>query len=229
MIDELLSWEIPNEWTLEDAATVPCAYATCYYGLYIQGKLKKGDKILIHSGTGAVGQAAIHIALHEGCEIFTTVGTLEKRKFLRDTFPSIPEDHIGYSRDTSFEQMIYQQTDGRGVDVVLNSLAEDKLQASVRCLARGGRFLEIGKFDMISNNTLDISIFSKGIKFYSVVLDKTVIGSNKRKRYLNKIVTIGLSSGAIKPINRKVFQKDEIEAAFRYMTLGKHIGKVRYY
>lgn len=229
MIDELLSWEIPNEWTLEDAATVPCAYATCYYGLYIQGKLKKGDKILIHSGTGAVGQAAIHIALHEGCEIFTTVGTLEKRKFLRDTFPSIPKDHIGYSRDTSFEQMIYQQTDGRGVDVVLNSLAEDKLQASVRCLARGGRFLEIGKFDMISNNTLDISIFSKGIKFYGVLLDKAMTGNNKKKRYLNKIVTIGLSSGVIKPINRKVFQKDEIEAAFRYMTLGKHIGKVRYY
>ncbi|EFN71380.1 Fatty acid synthase, partial [Camponotus floridanus] len=130
--------------TLEDAATVPCAYCTCYYGLYVKTRMKKGDKILIHSGTGAVGQAAINLALHEGCEVFVTVGTPEKRKFIRETFPSIPENHIGNSRDTSFEQMIFQQTEGRGVDIVLNSLAEEKLQASIRCLAKNGRFVEIG-------------------------------------------------------------------------------------
>lgn len=190
------------------------------------GKLKKGDKILIHSGAGAVGQAAIYIALHDGCEVFTTVGTSKKRKFIRNTFPSIPESHIGNSRDTSFEHMIYQQTDGRGVNVVLNSLAEDKLQASVRCLARGGRFLEIGKFDMITNNILDISVFSKGIKFYSVMLEKLFCGSDDQKRYLNTVLSIGLDSGVVKPIIRKVFQKDEVETAFRYMLTGKHIGKV---
>lgn len=182
---------------------------------------------MIHSGTGAVGQAAIRIALHDGCEVFTTVGTLEKRKFIRDTFPSILENHIGYSRDTSFEQMIYQQTGGRGVDVVLNSLAEDKLQASLRCLGRGGRFLEIGKFDMISNNTLDISIFSKGIQFYSVMLDRHIIGNSEQKHSLSTTLTTGLNSGAVKPIIRKVFQRDEIETAFRYMAAGKHIGKVK--
>ncbi|XP_029668185.1 fatty acid synthase-like, partial [Formica exsecta] len=130
--DRPLCWYIPDEWTLEDAATVPCAYGTCCYGLYIKTMIKKSDKILIHSGTGAIGQAAIHLALHEGCEVFTTVGTPEKRKFIRKTFPSIPEDHIGNSRDTSFEQMIFLKTNGRGVDIVLNSLAEEKLQASIR-------------------------------------------------------------------------------------------------
>ncbi|XP_025162220.1 fatty acid synthase-like isoform X2 [Harpegnathos saltator] len=226
VFDQHLSWEIPDGWTLEDAATVPCAYATCYYALYLRGKLKKNDKVLIHSGTGAVGQAAINIALHDGCEVFTTVGTLEKRKFIRDTFPSIPEDHIGNSRDISFEQMIYQQTNGRGVDVVLNSLAEDKLQASVRCLARNGRFLEIGKFDMMSNNTLNMSVFSKGITFYGVMLDVLINSSNEQKDNLKTIVAAGLKKGAIKPITRKVFQKDEIETAFRYMAAGKHIGKI---
>ena len=156
--DKYLSWIIPDKWTMEDAATVPCVYGTCYYALYIKGKMKKGDKVLIHSGTGGIGQAAIHLALHEDCEVFTTVGTVEKRQFIRETFPSISEDHIGNSRDTSFEQMIMQRTGGRGVDVVLNSLAEEKLQASVRCLANNGRFLEIGKFDMVSNNPLDVSI-----------------------------------------------------------------------
>lgn len=224
--DKDLCWYVPDQWTLEDAATVPCAYSTCYYGLYVKTKMNKGDKILIHSGTGAVGQAAIHLALHEGCEVFTTVGTPEKRQFIRKTFPSIPEDHIGNSRDTSFEQMIFRQTKGRGVDIVLNSLAEEKLQASIRCLAKGGRFLEIGKFDFIANNMLDLPIFSKGITFYSVMLDNLFSSTEEHRMVLNKILAEGLISGAIKPISRKVFQRDEIESAFRYMAAGKHIGKV---
>ncbi|XP_025268427.1 fatty acid synthase-like [Camponotus floridanus] len=224
--DRALCWYVPEEWTLEDAATVPCAYGTCYYGLYVKTRMKKGDKILIHSGTGAVGQAAIHLALHEGCEVFVTVGTLEKRKFIRETFPSIPENHIGNSRDTSFEQMIFRQTEGRGVDLVLNSLAEEKLQASIRCLAKNGRFLEIGKFDFMANNMLDLSMFSKGITFYSVMLDNLFSATEKQRMALNKVLVNGLISGAIKPISRKVFQRDEIEDAFRYMAAGKHIGKI---
>ncbi|EFN74070.1 Fatty acid synthase [Camponotus floridanus] len=227
--DRALYWYVPDEWTLEDAATVPCAYCTCYYGLYVKTRMKKGDKILIHSGTGAVGQAAINLALHEGCEVFVTVGTPEKRKFIRETFPSIPENHIGNSRDTSFEQMIFQQTEGRGVDIVLNSLAEEKLQASIRCLAKNGRFVEIGKFDFMANNMLDLSIFSKGITFYSVMLDNLFSATEKQRMALNKVLVNGLISGAIKPISRKVFQRDEIEAAFRYMTAGKHIGKLRHF
>ncbi|XP_071644317.1 fatty acid synthase-like [Temnothorax longispinosus] len=224
--DKYLSWIIPDKWTMEDVATIPCVYSTCYYALYIKGKMKKGDKILIHSGTGGVGQAAIHLALHEGCEIFTTVGTVEKRQFIRETFPSISEDNIGNSRDTSFEQMIMQRTGGRGVDIVLNSLAEEKLQASIRCLANGGRFLEIGKFDMVSNNSLDISIFSKGVSFYGILLDKLFYSNAEQKSRLWKTITEGLKNGAIKPLGRRVFERNEIEAAFRYMAAGKHIGKV---
>ncbi|XP_071649697.1 fatty acid synthase-like isoform X2 [Temnothorax longispinosus] len=224
--DKYLSWIIPDKWTMEDAATIPCVYSTCYYALYIRGKMKKGDKILIHSGTGGIGQAAIHLALHEGCEVFTTVGTVEKRQFIRETFPSIPEDHIGNSRDTSFEQMIMQRTKGRGVDIVLNSLAEEKLQASVRCLANGGRFLEIGKFDMVSNNSLDISIFSKDISFHGILLDKLFYSNAEQKSRLWKTITEGIKDGAIKPLCRRVFERNEIEAAFRYMAAGKHIGKI---
>ncbi|XP_070148748.1 fatty acid synthase-like [Polyergus mexicanus] len=224
--DKYLSWIIPDEWTMEDAATVPCVYSTCYYALYMRGNMKKGDKVLIHSGTGGVGQAAIYLALNEGCEVFTTVGSIEKRHFIRETFPSIPEDHIGNSRDTSFEQMIIQKTEGRGVDMVLNSLAEEKLRASIRCLAKDGRFLEIGKFDMISNNPLEISAFSKGISFHGVILDKIFYARPKAKVILwNKIIE-GLKKKAIKPLCRKIFEKNEIETAFRYMAAGKHIGKI---
>ncbi|XP_067207658.1 fatty acid synthase-like isoform X2 [Linepithema humile] len=224
--DKDLCWNIPDSWTFEQAATVPCIYSTNYYALYHFGKMKKGDKVLIHSGTGGIGQSAIHLALQEGCQVFTTVGTAEKRKFIKKLFPAILEEHIGNSRNTSFEQMIMRQTNGRGVDIVLNSLAEEKLLASVRCLARRGRFLEIGKYDILSNNPLNMSLFQKGISFYSIMLDAMFTSNHKNKYRLSKLMAEGLKNENIKPIQTTVFSKTEIETAFRYMASGKHIGKI---
>lgn len=218
---------MPDTWSLEDAATVPCVYTICYFALYQRGEMKKGDKLLIHSGTGGIGLAAIHLALHEGCEVYTTVGTPEKRKFIREMFPSIPDDHIGNSRDTSFEQMVLQQTNGDGVDIVLNSLTDEKFQASVRCLAQGGHFLEIGKFDHATNNPLGMMIFLKEVSFHGIMLDNLLFSiTDEEKKQLHNLVNEGLKNGAIKPLVRKVFNKDELETAFNYMTVGKHIGKV---
>ncbi|KYN14724.1 Fatty acid synthase [Trachymyrmex cornetzi] len=224
--DENLCWKIPDVWTFEEAASVPCVYSTVYLSLYIYGKMKKGDKILIHSGTGGIGQAAIHLALKEGCEVFTTVGTSDKRSFLKEMFPIISDNHIGNSRDTSFEHMVIRQTKGRGVDIVLNSLAEEKLIASVRCLAQNGRFLEIGKFDLVSNNFLNMSKFNKGISFHGIILDNMFTGDHKYKSLLSKMMADGIKNGTIKPIQATIFPKINIEEAFRFMASGKHTGKV---
>ncbi|KYM96882.1 Fatty acid synthase [Cyphomyrmex costatus] len=224
--DKDLCWKVPETWTFEEAATIPCVYSTAYMALYIYGKMKKGNKILIHSGTGGVGQAAIHLALHEGCEVFTTVGTNDKRNFIKKMFPVISDGRIGSSRDTSFEQMIMQQTKGRGVDIVLNSLAEEKLIASIRCLAQNGHFLEIGKFDLVSNNPLSISAFQKGISFHGVILENIFTDNYMYKSLLSKMIADGLKNGTIKSLQVKVFPKTNIEEAFRYMAGGKHIGKI---
>ncbi|XP_044017897.1 fatty acid synthase-like isoform X2 [Aphidius gifuensis] len=226
IIDRSLSWKVPKSWTLEDAATVPCVYATCFYALYSKGNMKKGDKILIHAGSGGVGQAAITLALHEGCEVFTTVGTPDKLRFIKKHFPQIREDHIGNSRNTSFEQMISKLTRGKGVDIVLNSLAEEKLQASIRCLAVGGRFLEIGKFDMAKDTPVGMSAFLKEINFCGVLVDNFFGASLEKKLEFQKLLQKYLDADIIKPIVRTVFSHDQLEAAFRYMGAGKHIGKV---
>lgn len=118
------------------------------------------------------------MASHLGCTIFTTVGTPEKKEFIKKHFPCIKEEHIGDSRSTSFEQMVFKYTNGKGVDFVLNSLAEEKLQASVRCLARGGTFLEIGKFDLASDNHLAISLLKKQANFQGIMLDHVFYASN---------------------------------------------------
>lgn len=88
------------------AASVPVVYSTAYYALIVRANLRPGESVLIHSGSGGVGQAAISICLKMGCEVFTTVGTKEKREYLMATFPDLKPENIGNSRDLSFEQMV---------------------------------------------------------------------------------------------------------------------------
>ncbi len=147
-------WPIPEHWSMAEAATVPVVYATAYYALIIRGKLKRGEKVLIHSGSGGVGQAAINICLSLDCQLFITVGSDVKRDFLKKLYPSLCDRNFSTSRDLSFKTHVMNETNGLGVDVVLNSLSEEKLKASVECLANNGRFLEIGKYDLSQNNIL---------------------------------------------------------------------------
>ena len=152
-------WPIPQHWSMEEASTVPVVYATAYYALIIRGKLRPGESVLIHSGSGGVGQAAIAICLSMECQLFITCGSDLKREFLKKEFsPKLSDKNFCTSRDLSFESFVMRETNGRGVDLVLNSLSDDKLQASVRCLATSGRFLEIGKYDLSQNNELGIIV-----------------------------------------------------------------------
>uniref|UniRef100_A0A1I8MI56 Fatty acid synthase n=1 Tax=Musca domestica TaxID=7370 RepID=A0A1I8MI56_MUSDO len=221
-----MMWEIPDSWSMEEASTVPCVYATVYYALVVRGQMKKGEKILIHAGSGGVGQAAISVALHHGLTVFTTVGSVEKREFLKKRFPQLKDSHIGNSRDCSFEQMIMRQTQGKGVDLVLNSLAEEKLQASVRCLGLNGRFLEIGKFDLNNDSPLGMSVFLKNTSFHGILLDSVMEGEEAMQNQVVSLVAEGIKSGAVRPLPTSVFNDQQVEQAFRFMASGKHIGKV---
>jgi len=101
-----------------------------------------------------VGQASIAVALRYGCRVLTTVGSAAKRHYLQQRFPQLSDSSFADSRHSEFWRTLRQVTDGRGVDVVLNSLAENKLQSSVQLLAQHGRFLEIGKFDLSNDTSL---------------------------------------------------------------------------
>ncbi|UJR30710.1 hypothetical protein I4U23_018230 [Adineta vaga] len=225
-IDKRYSWNVPNQWTLEQASTIPVVYATAYYALVVRGQLKRGEKVLIHAGTGGVGTAAIAIAYSYDCEVFTTVSSVEKREYLKRLFPRLNDEHIANSRDTTFEQQIRFVTKGKGVDIVLNSLAEDKLQASVRLLAQHGRFLEIGKFDLSQNNPLGMSIFLKNTTFHGILLDSLFENASEDWLRVRQLVEQGIEQGVVQPLQCNVFNANEIEQAFRFMSQGKHMGKV---
>lgn len=119
-VDKRFLWPIPEAWSMEQAATVPVVYTTAYYALVVRGHIKKGDRVLIHSGSGGVGQASISIALHHGCEVFTTVGSREKREYLKKLFPKLQDIHFSNSRDTSFECDFLRATKGKGTNNSIN-------------------------------------------------------------------------------------------------------------
>lgn len=175
-----LIWDIPDKWTMKEAATVPVVYVTVYYAFFVSAKINTGQSILIHAGSGGIGLAAITVALAYGLKVYTTCSTPQKKKFIMESFPQIKESQIGNSRDTSFERMIQRETNGAGVDFVLNSLSEDKLLASIRCLAQSGHFLEIGKFDMATDNKLGMGLFLKEITFHAVLADSMLFAPETR-------------------------------------------------
>ncbi|XP_050502323.1 fatty acid synthase-like [Diabrotica virgifera virgifera] len=227
LADDYLLFEVPDNMSLQDAASMTCVYSTVIYGLVTRANMKRGSSILIHSGTGGVGQSAIRLALDFRCNIFVTVGTKEKREYLLKTFPQIKPHQIGNSRDISFETMVKKYTGGRGVDVVLNSLAEEKLQASIRCLAPGGSFVEIGKFDLANNNEINLLLMQKECSFHGVMLDQIFTETPKTKKEVAKFFEENVGEGkCIVPLPITCFRYDQLEEAFRHMATGKHMGKV---
>lgn len=175
--DDVLLWDCPDDWSLAEAATVLCVYATVYAAFFITTKIEAGKSILIHAGSGGIGLSAIRVAFAYGLEVFTTVSTEEKKNYLLSEFPQIKAENIGNSRDLSFEDLVMKRTNGKGVDFVLNSLAEEKLLASIRCLAVKGTFLEIGKFDIVNDNKLGMGEFLRELTFHVVLLDSMFTAS----------------------------------------------------
>lgn len=167
-----LLWELPAHLTYEDAATLPCVYATVLYCLDYCAKIQAGQSILIHAGAGGIGQAAIFICLKRRCKVFTTCSP-NKRKFLMEKF-NLSADQIGNSRDSSFREWLLQATGNVGVDVVLNSLSEDMLLKSLDCVAAFGHFCEIGKYDIMNDNKIGLKTFARNVTFHGVDISEMI-------------------------------------------------------
>ncbi|OIW25172.1 hypothetical protein CONLIGDRAFT_690934 [Coniochaeta ligniaria NRRL 30616] len=217
---------IPADMTFELAASIPVVYSTAYYGIVQLARMEPGEKILIHAASGGVGQAAIQLAQMIGADIYATVGTAEKKQLLIDTY-SIPEEHIFFSRNTDFGPAVRAATGGRGVDVVINSLAGDLLRESWDCLAPFGRFVEIGKRDIISNTRLEMAKFEHNCTFSSV--DLTLVAAEQPKtmhRVLMAVMDL-LRRDVITPIGPiSVVPISEVESALRKLQSGKTSGKL---
>ncbi|KAF9885185.1 hypothetical protein FE257_000636 [Aspergillus nanangensis] len=220
------AWKVPSTMSLDIAASVPVIFCTAFYCLDHVARLTKGESILIHAAAGGVGQAAIIMAQRAGATIYATVGSNRKAQFLKENY-GIPGSQIFFSRDLSFADGVMLATKGRGVDVVLNSIAGDTMRASVECLASFGRFIEIGKRDAMKNSLLELSAFDKNLSFSSVDLDMVARERPQLMQTLFSRVFEILQEGACEsaiPLNR--FQASDVESAFKLLQSGSSIGKI---
>ncbi|KAI1465640.1 polyketide synthase-like protein [Daldinia caldariorum] len=218
---------LPGE-DLSIMASLPVVYATALYALDDRASLRSGESILIHSGAGALGVALITIAQRIGATIYTTVSSKAKREFITSEF-GIPDTHIFSSRDVSFLRGIKKIT-GEGVDVVINSLTGELMHASWECIAPFGRFVEVGKREIVDAGQLNMHLFLKNSTF--TAFDLTELYWHTDEFYhsiwnskIKEIVKL-YRSGQIKPAPITKFDIAETYEAFRYFSTKDRIGKV---
>ncbi len=191
--DARLAVTLPEGMSLAAAAAATTAYSTAWYGLHDQARISADDKVLIHSGTGGVGQAAIAIARAAGAEIYATAGSEKRRQILRD----MGITHVYDSRSTDFADEIRRDTNGYGVDIVLNSLTGASQRAGVELLAFGGRFVELGKLDIYGNTRLGLFPFRRNLAFYAVDLALLSFSHPRKLRELLNTVYKLIADGVL--------------------------------
>ncbi|KAK7955014.1 polyketide synthase [Apiospora saccharicola] len=224
---------IPDGLGFEEAATLPVAFLTAMHGLFDLGNLQAGQRVLIHSATGGTGSAAVQLCQYMGAEIFATAGTEDKRRFLQDAY-HIPADHIFSSRTTDFEHQIMRLTGGWGVDVILNSLTGDLLEASWNIVAHGGTMVEIGKKDIMEHSRLSMEPFSRSASFRALDLSLDTADLYGKGAGLGR--TVGrlferlfslLEQGHVRPITPlQTFGFGQVTDALALMRSTKHMGKL---
>ncbi len=209
----------PENFSFEQAATLPAAFLTAYYALHELAKMQKGDRILIHSTAGGVGQAALQLAQQAGVEIF---GTASPSKW--DFLKAMGVNHLMNSRTLDFAEEIRQITDGQGVDIIINSFNKEFIAKSFEILAQNGRFIELGKIDIWDEQK--VQELRPDASYFPFDLGEEYQKNPDLLPSLFAQLLSGFADGSLKPLHKKVFPLENVVEAFRFMAGAKHIGKV---
>ncbi len=210
----------PGLLSFTEAATVPTAFLTAWYGLHYLANLQAGQRVLIHAATGGVGLAAVRLAQRAGAEIFATAGSKSKRNYLH----AIGVQHVYNSREADFREDILRQTGGAGVQVVLNSLSDEFIPQSLAVLAPGGYFLEIGKRNVWPAQ----KVAQEFPQVHYHIYDLAVEMQEHPDLLQNALAEIlhALDAGHMEVLPTRSFHYHSADDAFRYMAQAKHIGKI---
>lgn len=212
----------PPHLTFEQATTIPAAFLSAYYSLHHVGRLVAGERVLVHSGTGGVGLAAVQLVRAAGGVLYATAGTEEKRSLLRE----LGAVHVADSRGLGFAADIRAATGGEGVDIVLNSLAGDAIPLGLSLLRPHGRFVEIGKRDVYQNLQLGLAHFKPALSFSHVDIARMIRDQPDFIGDMLRELMQRVERGELEPLPASVFPVSQAAAAFRFMAQAKHIGKV---
>jgi acyl transferase domain-containing protein/NAD(P)-dependent dehydrogenase (short-subunit alcohol dehydrogenase family)/acyl carrier protein len=212
----------PEGMTFAEAAGIPCVFLTAWYALVKLARLQRGERVLIHAAAGGVGLAAIQIAKWVGAEIFATVGSEEKRAHMKQ----LGVKHIMHSRKLDFAREVMEVTSGAGVDVVLNSLAGPAIATGLESLGKYGRFVEIGKRDILGNSKIGLRPFYRNLSLFAVDLAQSVEDRRAMVGDMFGELMELFEQGVFAPLPIEVFRVSAAGEAFRHMAKGAHIGKI---
>ncbi|MGW0315137.1 SDR family NAD(P)-dependent oxidoreductase [Streptomyces flavidovirens] len=213
---------IPDGMTYEQAATLPAVYLTVQHSLQTLAQLQKGDTLLVHGGAGGIGLAALNYAQHIGAHVIATAGSPAKRDLLR----TLGAAHVFNSRDLSFAAEVREATGGRGVDVVLNSLAGEAIARSLDCLKPGGRFVELGKRDIYANAPLLLRPFRNNLAYFGVDITRLIADTPDQASTTFRTVTSRVQDGTYTPLPHQSYPAPLITDAVTALRHSRHLGKV---
>ncbi|MFE3862233.1 SDR family NAD(P)-dependent oxidoreductase [Streptomyces goshikiensis] len=218
VVDRRMIAPMPEGWTFAEAAAVPIVFMTAYYALHDLAGLREGESLLVHAAAGGVGMAAVQLARHWGADVYATASPA-KWDTLRGL--GLTDDKIASSRTLDFENTFRTATDGHGVDVVLDSLAREFVDASLRLLPRGGRFVEMGKTDV--RDPRDVAATHPGVSYQA--FDLTEAGLDRIQEMLTELLGL-FEAGALNPIPVSAWDLRQAPEAFRYLSQARHTGKI---
>ncbi|WP_386389604.1 SDR family NAD(P)-dependent oxidoreductase [Streptomyces palmae] len=217
--DHRLLSPIPTGWSYAQAASVPVVFVTAYYGLADLAGLSAGETLLVHAATGGVGMAAVQLAKHWGVEVY---GTASPAKWPTLRAQGLDGTHIASSRDLDFEERFRTATGGRGIDVVLNSLAHAYVDASLRLTTPGtGRFLEMGKTDI--RDPEEVAAAHPGIDYQAY--DLMDAGADRIQEMLAELHPL-FEAGVLQPLPVTTWDIRNAVDAFRHLSQARHTGKI---
>ncbi len=216
--DVRLLLPMPADWSYAEAAAISAVFTTAYYAFIHLADVQPGQRVLIHAGTGGVGMAAVQLARHLGLEVFATAS---KGKWDTLRAMGFDDDHISDSRSLEFEDKFRAATGGRGFDVVLDSLAGEFVDASLRLVAPGGVFLEMGKTDIRDPGV--IAQQYPGVRYRAFDLFEP--GRPRMHQYMLELATL-FGDGVLRPLPVTTFDVRRAPAALRYLSQARHTGKV---
>jgi mycoketide-CoA synthase len=215
--DRRLLVKMPEDWSFIQAASVPIAFLTAYYALVDLAELRAGGRVLVHSAAGGVGMAAVQLAHHLQAEVFTTASpgkweTLERM--------GLDGKRIASSRTLDFKDRFLKATDGAGMDVVLDSLAREFVDASLQLLPGGGHFLEMGKTDI--RDPEEVAAAHPGVLYRA--FDLREAGPDRLQEIMIEVFGL-FERGALQPIPVMGWDIRRAPEAFRFLSQARHVGK----
>jgi mycoketide-CoA synthase len=216
--DQRLLVEVPAGWSHTAAATASVVFATAYYALVDLAGVKPGQRVLVHAAAGGVGMAAVQLARHFGLEVFATAS---RGKWDTLRAMGFDDDHISDSRSLEFEDKFRAAAGGRGMDLVLDSLSGDFVDASLRLVAPGGAFLEMGKTDIRDPEV--VAQDHAGVRYRA--FDLFEAGPERIQQMLDELAAL-FGEDVLRPLPVTRFDVRRAPAALRHLSQARHVGKV---